>query len=128
MSTTPTTKKITGEQLIETVRAVAHEHPNFVYNSHEVPGKACFYRNEITGEPDCIIGRALDALGVLPEEMGLNNTVSVLILLGTLSDSGLVEEISQSQMNWLCRVQSYQDSGDTWGDAVRKADKWVVFQ
>lgn len=125
MSTAPTTQ-ITGKQLMKAVRDIATADPAHVYvSAHE--NRVCCYRNPETNEPDCIIGRALDALGVLPQEMGLGNTISVRLLLDRRSPVVPVKEISQMQLAWLSRVQSYQDGGDAWGDAVRKADKQVSF-
>lgn len=120
-----TTTKITGKQLMKAVRDIAVADPAHVYGRPD-KNTACYYRNPETNEPDCIIGRALDALGVLPQEMGLNNTVSVRVLLGRRSPVVPIEA-DEMQLVWLSRVQSYQDGGDAWGDAVRRADTRVLF-
>lgn len=115
-----TTTKITGKQLMKAVRDIAVADPAHVYGRPD-KNTACYYRSPETNEPDCIIGRALDALGVLPQEMGLNNTVSVRVLLGRRAPV-IPIEAEEAQLVWLSRVQSHQDAGCTWGNAVSKAD------
>lgn len=77
----------------------------------------CAYRNRITNEPACIVGKALDTLGVLPEDTKFlegSQSESVEVLL-----KGVAFDPRASTA--LSRAQNSQDEGETWHEAIDKA-------
>lgn len=105
-----------GQKVIAAVRRHAAENPGFIYRRiDEVVGSACFYVRD--GKPDCLIGQALWELGLIDssfEGTGQNRMGIVAISHDWPFDGG--------ELRWLSRVQSAQDCGEAWGDAVRETD------
>lgn len=114
--------EITAEQLVQKVREQAQAHPDKVYRKDpEVnSGSACVYAH--SKEPGCIIGWALHDLGWSLDD---------LRTLDDFDDAGIVDlvddgnipgvTLDQAGVDWLSRVQSLQDSGERWGEAVAQA-------
>lgn len=119
------------DALVQAVRDIARERPDFVYGSMYA---ACSY--QIKGCPACIIGQALARIGV---------DVNVLMYLDTGGDledtkftspwsgdttvrslagagSILLDYDPDIRIKWLNSVQEDQDNDSSWGDAVRRAD------
>lgn len=107
----------TGTELVAKVREIAAEQPDFVYKD-----EGCVYVRD--GHGSCIIGRAAMELGYIDaslEEQGLNwETVTRLA-----NHVGI--DCTRNEILWLQTVQSDQDAGVPWGDAVRIADKRKVW-
>lgn len=102
---------LTVEAVIDEVRNLANQRPDHVYQ-READTAMCRYRHD--DEPGCIMGHALANLApnYRPREgYGIRDV---------LVEAGLTVEYQQRC--WLGEVQSNQDSGDPWGEAVRKAD------
>ena len=148
---------ITPVQLAHEVRKLADERPDFVYDED---GSGCSYVydsvNSEVGE-GCIVGQALQALGVpcIALKMVDDATVDAahLFLDPRLSEwlhSGVSKKSAEMlvaenlrgvprgterwddkeipsvmAMYWLNEVQSHQDTGTCWGNAVRKADERI---
>jgi hypothetical protein len=123
--------------LVEVTRKIAEARPDHVYEQFEYlppgddhPYMTCLYvRN---GEPDCLIGHGLVALGVDPASIEgpefdaigsmWEHPESVPMIEwdneGELDSDGVPPEI-----NWLAIAQSAQDDGYSWGDAIKIADR-----
>lgn len=114
-------------KLIEEVRRLAGEAPDFVYvPEHTYSG--CKYTAGRDGY-GCIVGQALRVV-----DAGLWELVRAREDSGrTVGDvSYLSEEMGSSyrplfrELYWLRAVQGRQDSGGKWGDAVRFADELMI--
>lgn len=110
------TTDVTINQLIAKVREIAAKRPDFVY---EVPdgGDVCQYVHE-DGEPGCIFGHAFTALGVEPDQLAKLDGVGVIT--GVLDK--LEIEHTEEERAWCAMVQSLQDTGDPWGEAVSESN------
>ncbi len=113
------TVEFTTSQLAEAVRLVAKENRNFQYDADTMGiAHSCVYFRD--GEPSCIVGHGLSRLGLTIDDIdGLNESSDVYDLAEYL---GLPFDRS---LNFLFHVQSAQDSGKPWGEAVRSADSRV---
>lgn len=116
-----------GEQLIEIVRRKAGQQPfmeyvpelRYVGNGINVPD-SCKYMHD--DGPGCIIGHALFEAGLIDGSLrddpdGLNCKV-----LEQLAET-LELPLDEDELDWLCRVQGFQDAKQTWGNAVEFADE-----
>lgn len=103
----------TGADLVKAVRELAEETPDFVY---EPPGNHCV--NIYEGKGSCIAGRAYVKAGIpvadIPYSLAVPSAVGVM---------GVVA--SMPEIDWLLTVQSAQDNGTPWGEAVAEADRLV---
>lgn len=107
-----------GSRIIDAVREVAAGDPDYIYRRG--PRGACVY--VLDGQPDCIIGRAmwaLDLIGPDLEHMSSNSRGIVHLLKEYRSTL----DVTPEQLNWLAGVQSYQDCGIAWGEAVDRVDR-----
>lgn len=107
-----------GQKLIAEVRRVAAENPDFIY-PRDISGgvKSCVYIKD--GCPSCIIGHALWNIGLIDakfkgDHMALSDIGHVILQYGWGIETGEIE--------WLHKVQQYQDQLNPWGQAVRYAD------
>ena len=116
-----------GQRISAEVRKITSENYAFVY-----PHAKCVYRDGGTGPASCLMGRALDNLGLLPDDTLLYDTTgigSVLDLLQIVVD--------RPERSWLKAVQCAQDGYPSpavfeselgrasWGRAVEIADESV---
>lgn len=111
---------ITEQDIINEVLRLAAENPDFVYQApdyhpEETRG-TCVYIHD--GNGSCIVGQALVNKGIDPEEIERFEGLPADLMLSNL---GIKEEADQGQ-TWLDQVQSYQDTGTPWGEAVEEAD------
>lgn len=113
MSKTATTV-VTAEQIIAEVRRLAAEQPDFIY---EKPAGSTFCLYKHGDGPGCIMGQALNNLGVEVDEFTTGTIGSVLIEKGIKTTRG--------QGDWLRDVQAQQDTRHTWAQSVADADEWV---
>jgi hypothetical protein len=109
---------------------LAKEQPDFVYNPHPLKTPYCTYNGPCQykdnyGEteslgPDCkgcIVGQSLQRLGLDdPEELG--STLSVRNLLLSVGPPFTNAYPSYDTLNKLSKIQSKQDKGVTWAEAV----------
>lgn len=118
--------KIDADKLIQAVRGLAAERPDFVYpaNPLDNAGPACYYTTE-DGTPDCIIGCAMDRIGQpLPAQDRVGFNECKLLddaVYSTPWERAL--DTSLEKFRWLSRVQQSQDAGYSWSEAVRQADE-----
>lgn len=113
--------------IVEAVREIADEFPTHVYEKDLMGDQECRYEKD--GHGDCIIGCALERLGVPTEHIRW---------LDSAADSGAsaavfniwyerYSDIPDTEtgmlIRWLNRVQSEQDNGTSWGAAVLDADE-----
>lgn len=114
--------EITGKELIEAVRGLADENPDFMYQPFN---SRCYYTKGRNDTPGCIIGQALLKLdpGL---EIELTNTDREGIIPG-VSDliDALQIEAHKPDRIWLEVVQGRQDLGSNWGKAVAYADTFL---
>lgn len=97
---------VTLEDVVEQVRAVAAENPDFVNSG------ACSYFPHEGAPQGCIVGAACRRLGIKFEHDGNIAEVRLAPLQG---DRGALQ--------WLGRVQGLQDDGEAWGYCVERADR-----
>lgn len=101
------------------VRSIAAERPDYVYNRRD-EWRTCVYGLSVRHddkESRCIIGETLFRLGFTEEELrkhseftpGMGNTADLLLMRLGFSEHVAV---------WARKVQSAQDTGETWGKAV----------
>jgi hypothetical protein len=121
---------VTDEKFISTLREVANEHSEHVYESPDEHAGMCYYVHESPAGPvpGCIIGVTLARLGVPLEVLseheheGAGSMVAkVLNVTGDNRDYAL----------WFASsAQDYQDGTDgrryAWGEAVAKAAERVA--
>jgi hypothetical protein len=124
MSTIPEVWDV--EKLIDTVKDVAHESPDYVYDyATEGIGRACTYFKK-SGTPGCIVGHALHRMGVTLDDMmyedetgcdrNYNEEHTITDLVNALD-----LPIGPHQLEWLAAVQGKQDNRQPWGQAVIEA-------
>lgn len=116
---------LTHESVVKGLNALVDEYGyDHVYQGHGTFIQ-CTYVHD--GQPDCIVGKLLHSMGVSLarlERADFNNGRSVAI-----SASELVRELASEDVitaewgvdRFLSEVQSHQDSGMKWGDAVMYA-------
>ena len=104
-----------GQKFIATVREVAAEHPDYVYD----PGRCAYI---VDGKPGCLLGQALWRMGIISPALGRqsHNDEDIVGLLDTI---GLNLAIDEKEMDWVASAQALQDSNESWGDAVRITDR-----
>ncbi len=119
--------------LVKRVRALADQYPDAVYQSK---GASCSYlAGTVEGGPDtpgCIVGQA--AHGYIRKDylaqadIQGDNVGGLIRYINAVNPHYLdtPRQVSDSDQIWLQVVQSRQDSGDSWGDAIRWADKAVA--
>ena len=118
---------ITGKKVAKRVRKIAKKNPDFVYTDQGVDdiyeGGGCSYFGRSCDDPEtgqgCIIGQALQELGVTKEEMR-DAVIEGLSASDALKALGISS--SDKHLHFLDTVQSRQDIGDTWKHAVKLAN------
>ncbi len=112
--------EFTIDQLMNEVRSLAEQNPDFIYDG----GGRCFYTKSIHSEEcGCIIGQAI--LKLQPNlrlyfqkiERGLIPNVT-----GLLPKLEINYNQNKKKIDWLQCVQSSQDKGICWQNAVHTAD------
>ena len=120
------------DELVQAVRDIAKEHPDFVYGSMY---ETCNY--QVKGCPACIIGQALARIGVDvkvltyldtggdSEDTKFVSPWSGDTTVGSLAGGGsiLLDYDHDIRIKWLNCVQETQDNDSAWGDCIRLADK-----
>jgi hypothetical protein len=116
--------RIAAEKLIQAVREIAAERPDFVYPAQSrSDGPTCYYTTE-DGSPDCIIGHAMARIGQALPAQRRRDWNECHLLNYSVREGGWPYVLNTTQENllWLGWVQHYQDSGYTWAAAVESAD------
>ena len=114
----------TPQDIVREIRTLAQERPDYVYEGVG-DTSTCSYVTGADGGPGCLVGQALQRLGVPREtlaevegDIDLNGGLGVRRLLTAL----LGPVHLQRAVSWIERVQDAQDSGSRWHDAVASAD------
>ncbi len=121
----------TATQVIEEVRRLAAEQPDFVYAEQEGanPNEDCSYFGCHLGNTAgqaCIVGQALANLNVdmakleEAEDSGNDTDIDSVLVSGIVNITYTSEEAK-----WLGNVQYHQDRKEPWARAVELADKAV---
>ena len=107
---------IQASDLIEHIRTIAAERPDYVYQTPD-GRSACVYG--WNGRPSCLVGHALEKANhaVFEDVVQQMNNEAVELL----ENGGLITGTSE-EIDWLSNAQSYQDIEYSWEDAVRQAD------
>ena len=109
---------LTVTEVDTAIRVLAAESPDFIYNTRDgQPSVGCFYHKEILGdEPNkgCIFGQAFQRCGVDMDTVGGD---SIDRLWNATHGDG--EEIDKTCPKEWEDVQRIQDSGSTWGEAIK---------
>jgi hypothetical protein len=123
MTTSGIFNRISTTDLADAVRRIAAEFPGCTYDAEiDGIGNSCVYFKQ--GCASCLIGRGLAALGVKFEDISeYNNQTQIDSLVVELFRSDLVNVKS---LDWLLEVQSQQDKGVSWGEAVARADIFIA--
>lgn len=112
--------------VVERVRALAEAKPDFRYLVPD--GESCkYYPDPDIGLPGCIVGQALEALGLDPikvEESSVAYDLTYYQGPGRPAERvfGDVPE-DDDDLDWLGIVQRLQDASAPWGVAVATADR-----
>lgn len=110
-------KNLTTGEFLHTLRqVVAEKGADYVYpESERLESGACRYWHN--GQPSCIIGHALDVLGlVVPPPLEGSSAPYVLDEFGAPVQVGRVAGYAQAT----------QDLGGSWGEALMAAEKAVA--
>jgi len=119
-------------ELVDKTREIGQARPNVIYQRRHVftdgfkGGPACVYVERMPGGeyiPSCIIGHAFVELGVNPADLEFpdHEGIDILTILYNWE-----YDVLSSYAEWLGCVQSAQDHGIAWGNAVEGADRTVV--
>lgn len=104
---------VTEQDIINEVLRLAAENPDYIYT---IPGgdehSSCVYIHD--GNGSCIVGRALVNNGFDPEKVAQYEGVTADEMLVALD----IKEETDFDQTWLDRVQTEQDSGTPWAEAV----------
>ncbi len=118
----------TLDQLIEEVKRLANQNPDFVYQSikNTDDSRRCSY-TESADDPNkgCIFGQAI--LNLQPElKCVLNGSGAsikkLLFELGIIDADPFTQGYNNPDIEWCGVVQLQQDSERSWADAVKYAD------
>lgn len=121
----------TATQVIEEVRRLAAEQPDFVYGAQEGAdaNEVCSYFGCTLGNTAgqaCIVGQALANLNVDMSGLKRKEDYGVGMAIGEALEWGTVAiPYTEEEVRWLGNVQYHQDRKEPWGRAVAMADKAV---
>lgn len=117
----------TATQVIEEVRRLAAEQPDFVYSGQEGAVGECSYfgcATDNTSGQACIVGQALANLNVDMSDLKRNEDKGYGMDIGAALDVGVVDiPYAEREAKWLGDVQYHQDRGESWAQAVELVDK-----
>ena len=110
---------LTVEEVERELRALAAENPDFKYNPTEKEADACYYHRQANSDPKendgCIFGQAFQRLGVTKETLALARYRTAINSLWLYTNESVPDSWGY--------VQRAQDSGGTWGEAIKFLDK-----
>lgn len=117
----------TVQSVIDEIRKLASEEPDFIYTEQEYASAAigCSYLGASIDYPNegkaCIVGQALERLGVSREELKK-------LELSTASDAimqsgfGATTAKERAGLDWINTMQSGQDNGMSWRNCLLSTD------
>ncbi len=116
----------TLDQLIDEVRKLANEKPDFAYFKPP-EARLCSYTRSATSETEgCIFGQAI--LRLQPElrdsltDCGIINLLKLLEVIGPYEAD---RHDCKNKVYWCAYVQNRQDYGNTWASSIDYADRKV---
>ena len=121
----------TATQVIEEVRRLAAEQPDFVYGTQEGAdaNEDCSYFGcavGVTSGQACIVGQALASLNVDMSDLKRKEAKGFAMAIGEALEQGVVDILyTEEEQAWLSNVQYHQDREESWAQAVALADKAV---
>lgn len=117
-----------ASDVAKAVRKLAVKNPDFNYTMQEERPSIstdCSYLSAglgVEGGKACIVGQALTSLGVSDKHLSQVETLHASIAVIRLAENLLSSAGDNKTLDWLDRVQEYQDRGVTWSNAVELAD------
>lgn len=123
--------KISPQEVLDRVIAIAKERPDFVYtdqgrspNEHHQGISECSYLGANIKTPDvgqsCIIGQAFQDLGMSRDFLRKCENVGPEFILLSYNKKKKFSETDRKIISHLGLIQNYQDIGIPWGEAVNK--------
>lgn len=117
----------TATQVIEEVRRLAEEKPDFVYSDQEVAVGECSYFGCTIGNTAgqaCIVGQALANLNVDMSDLKRKEDSGYGMAIAEVLGWRVVDILyTEREAKWLGDVQYHQDFGKPWAKVVALADK-----
>jgi hypothetical protein len=115
--------KVTGDAVISTLREVAAERPDYVYEAPEAQREGllyCFYVHN-DGEagvevPGCIVGHVLHRLGVPLDSLAQHEGKGAHVVAEEFLE--IQGDLTRDAEFALCEAQGNQDTGRPWGESV----------
>lgn len=118
---------VTDAQMLDALRQVAMEKPEYVYTAPEhmkgdFEGASCFYvhfgddEDDSSLIPGCMVGAALHRLGIPLNLLGQHETRPARWVV-----RDFFPDVAPETAQIFTRAQGWQDSGEPWGAAYRKA-------
>lgn len=105
---------ITQEMLVNEVRKVIAERPDYIYTS-----STCSY---LKCKEECVFGRVLSNLGFTQEELQKVEGRNVSHILDVYEEK--FSPFTKNVILWAAKIQIYQDFGiSTWQQCLNKADE-----
>ena len=123
----------TVQDVVREVRKLAQERPHFNYRDQlHADSAGCSYLGASMYTPGegegCIMGQALQRLGVSREELLLHEGRSASQAIGDLTLLGSDVNYWVNVARWLDHVQTKQDTGFTWQEAVAGGDWYTPIE
>lgn len=118
---------VKGQELVDRVRKIGLASKDYIYDSMEATLDLSGCRYEDLGMGSCVVGRALNCLGVPASALTrmdwkTNSQINVLVenndVLGVE-----FEDFTEEHLIWLANVQFRQDARFNWGHSIRLADE-----
>ena len=127
------TIELTAEKAHELMReAVAEKGEDYVYESPLASGECAYLtyadpevpQEDPTG-PSCIVGQVLVRVGVPLEILRGAEGFRPAKALAELADRGVIVDCPARVVSALNHAQIDQDTGKSWGEALRTFEQWV---
>lgn len=122
----------TVQSVIDEMRKLAAEEPDFIYAEQAYASAVigCSYLGASIDYPNkgkgCIVGQALERLGVAREELKkleLSTASNALFQLDIVATT----DKERTALNWINSVQSGQDNGMSWRESMASSDLTYMF-
>lgn len=117
--------EINDASVVATLKAVVAERPDYIYKrpAYITSNEACLYvhpsEDGSSAQPGCIVGHVLNRLGIGLPAMAQHEGADAGTLVGALG----LTNLSPDTLGLLDDVQGFQDSGETWAEALSSAEE-----